>query len=143
MGLTCLALCCGLAPLARSIRDHGHNKRQAIRQAKRYLKWLQQMSLHMPDLCGGKVFIIQAEIACLNNKWKQARLHYTNAIGCAVGSGMLHDQALFLERYGRFLLATQPTATAKEVFQKAISTYQESGALAKQKHLEAEVGWLL
>ncbi|HSH01806.1 MAG TPA: AAA family ATPase [Anaerolineae bacterium] len=83
--------------------------------------------------------LIEAErLAIITNDPQAARPLYDQASQVAQENNFINDEALILERTGRFYLTQNNTRFARTCLQEAVYLYQLWGARAKTDHLKAE-----
>ncbi|MEM9139008.1 MAG: AAA family ATPase, partial [Pseudomonadota bacterium] len=91
------------AELAREAR--GARRKALIARARRQHRRLKDWSRNAPQTFGHRKRLIQAELAALAGKTREAITGFEDAIAQARQTGALHDVGLFHERAARFYLA--------------------------------------
>ena len=84
-----------------------------------------------------KFYLVEAERCRVLGQDGDAREYYDKAITLAQENGYLNEKALAYELAGKFYLAKHQNRLASVYLQDAHYTYQQWGAIAKVKHLEA------
>jgi len=128
-----------LALLAICNNRCGRARRKILSTARHSIKKLKQFSLHTPENCLGNAFLLQAELAAVTGKNREARCHFTSAISVATRFGDLMMHAIACERAACFSSACGDEAAAGSYFREACSAYKDWGAIAKAEQLEKEM----
>jgi tetratricopeptide (TPR) repeat protein len=110
-----------------------------IRQVRRHLKVMRVWSLSCPENFLGKQLLVEAELAAVLNKRKEAYSKYYLAIIQSRDSGILMQEALVNERAGKFCASIGDKEKAAKYLNEALRLYKAWGGAAKCKHLEAEI----
>lgn len=110
-----------------------------IRRARRGLKKLKTDFLGAPDNFANKTYLVEAELAMYDREFDVVSLHFQRSIDFSREAGLLHEEALAYERWGRALLERGLLDKALECLEKAKSLYQEWNANIKVKKLDSEL----
>ena len=123
--------------LARS----GHKKRQCLRQARKILRWMQEMSEKSPHNFADKALLVEAELLSVLGKSDKAYEKYTVAIAMAAASEFTCIHAIALERvaWHVFRQPNADVAQAESYFNQASEKYEQWGAHGKVEDLKNEV----
>jgi histidine kinase len=127
-GMSCLAM-------ARKGKDF----RKHVQDANKTIKLLRRWTKVSPHNIQEKVFLLEGELASVCGRADMAYGKFTCAIELAEGRGFLYLHALANERVGHHFLALGQKTEAKPFFRAACSVYDEWGAKAKVRQLEAEL----
>ncbi len=98
---------------------------------------------HAPMNFLQKFYLVEAEYARVIGQGAQAREHYDQAIALARENEYINDEALAYELAARFYLGREQTRLARYYLYNAYQAYQQWGAQAKVKDLEARYPRLL
>lgn len=128
-----------LALLAVYNNRHGYARRRILSIARRCVKKLKNFSLHTPENCLGKALLLQAEVAAVTGKNREARCYFESAISVTTRYHDCMMLAIACERAGRFSSACGDESLATRYFREAHSAYREWGATAKAERLEKEM----
>jgi hypothetical protein len=129
----------GMTHLQNARRLKGMPRRKCLKKAKKAIEQFKTWSLHSPHNCLPMKFLLEAELASYQGKNKKAYEKYTAATALAVDAGFRMVEAMTHEHAGRHLFSTGDEALAAASFKKALTCYQEWGAVAIFKKLEQEV----
>jgi hypothetical protein len=99
--------------------------------------------LYTPENCLGKAYLLQAELAAVMGKNREASCDYVSAISIATRFGDFMIHAIACERAARFSHGLGDETATMCYFREAHSTYMEWGAIAKVEQLEKEIPGLL
>ncbi len=98
---------------------------------------MQMWAHHAPMNHLHKYYLVEAERARIACNWADAREYYDRAISLARENEFLNEEALACELAGRFYLSRNQTHVARHYLQDAHYAYQQWGAAAKVRDLEA------
>eukprot|EP00980_Cylindrotheca_fusiformis_P019617 scaffold6817_cov114-Cylindrotheca_fusiformis.AAC.2 len=110
-----------------------------IRKVRRHLKVMRGWSKSCPENFLGKQFLVEAELAAVLKKTREAQSKYYLAIIQSRDSGILMQEALANERAGKFCASIGEKQKAMKHLNEALRLYKAWGATAKCEHLEAEM----
>ncbi len=109
--------------------------RKIFRSGKnKILKW----SKNCPANFNVMLFLVSAEEACLTGKAQKAIILYTQAIQAAREMDSLFFRSLCSELYAKFWLGRKDEQIANAYAQDAVSLYEQWGASAKAKRVQAQ-----
>lgn len=129
----------GLSLLAWS-RETGRGNRRVIEVTRKQIRQLERQAKQTPRACGGKLFLLRAELSRFLGEHDEVHFLCTCAIALSSSdAGILLDQALANERACRHVLERDKTVEASTYCQEAKSTYLKWGAFAKADLLTEEV----
>eukprot|EP00980_Cylindrotheca_fusiformis_P019418 scaffold6689_cov98-Cylindrotheca_fusiformis.AAC.1 len=110
-----------------------------IRIVRRHLKVMQEWSKSCPENFLGKQLLIEAELAAVLKKTREAQSKYYLAIIQSRDSRMTMLEALANERAGKFCASIGEKQKAKKYLYEALRLYKAWGATAKYEHLEEQM----
>ncbi len=110
-------------------------KRTLMRTVESNLKKLRIHAKYAPMNYQHKVYLIEAELAKVQNNHKKAIQHYVQAIALAAQNEFINDEALANELAGRYFLSISAEDIAYRYLNSASRCYSIWGAKAKVKHL--------
>ena len=99
----------------------------AKNQAKKIKGWLKQGSRNFIQWS----LLLEAELMALRGKTKKSKEAFEGAVKASARLGRVHEQALIRERYAAFLLSCNDTEDHGYQLRKAVSLYEEWGAMRK------------
>ncbi|HHV65760.1 MAG TPA: response regulator [Peptococcaceae bacterium] len=115
-------------------------KFRARRKIRRSLKLIKKLSALAPQLFLNKLYLMQAEVARINQNYFQAEKLYDQAIDLAGFNGLVQEEALANELAGRFYLAVGRKTPARTYLNNASFCYQKWGAKGKVNALPEQYG---
>jgi tetratricopeptide (TPR) repeat protein len=124
----------GLADIENSRRL---NTRRS-KHARICIKLIKQLADHAPCNFLGKQFLLEAQLATLENKPKRALQKFTCAITLAK-DGFIMETALGYELAAKALFQTGDLERANTFFEEAILVYRRWGSVPKTTHLLREI----
>ena len=124
----------GLSGLIMAQRGQKRYRRLGLKSSSTINSWVDKGS---PD-CVHLDKFLDAEKALLSGKTHTAVNSFESAISMAEQQGLIPDQALACERYADMLLSMGHRQQGKDRLEDAIRLYEEWGATAKVKALEAK-----
>jgi hypothetical protein len=110
-----------------------------IRLVRRHLKVMRQWSKVCPENFVGKQSLVEAELAAVMNDRLKAQSKYYLAIIQSRDAGILMQEALANERFGKFYLSIGEQATAIPLLEEACRLYKVWGGVVKLAHLRKEI----
>jgi predicted ATPase/class 3 adenylate cyclase len=113
------------------------NLRSNLANARKNQKRMRFWSKHSPENFLHKYYLVEAEIAGLLKKEKEAKHFYDLAILHARENSYLQEEALAWELAGKFFSSSNEIL-AEVYLQKAYACYMKWGAFAKTKSLELQ-----
>jgi hypothetical protein len=116
---------------------------QGMKVLRRTIKRLRKWAEDSPENCFGKLFLLEAELATLTGKHKQALGKFACAIAFISSQHCLLELAISQERAGRYRLRTSDTAPGILHLERAYETYMLWGAAGAGRHLRDELDLLL
>eukprot|EP00980_Cylindrotheca_fusiformis_P019616 scaffold6817_cov114-Cylindrotheca_fusiformis.AAC.1 len=110
-----------------------------IRKVRRHLKVMREWSKSCPENFLGKQLLVEAELAAVLKKTREAQSKYYLAILQSRDSRMTMQEALANERAGKFCASIGEKQKAKKYLYEALRLYKAWGATAKYEHLEEQM----
>ena len=126
--------------LLAQVRRRGKWRRMS--KVQRQLRTLRKWALHSPSGMLGKQFLIEGELAALQQKNLLAVSKYTSAIVHSGAEKNLADEALANERLGKFYLEQGDRISAASHLQNACLLYDKWGAKIRVNILRREIAQL-
>lgn len=121
-----------------------HNKkRHYIKMVSANQKKMKQWMKFSPENCANKYYLVEAELARVQNRVAEAEALYDKAIQYAKQNMFIQELALASELAAIFYLAQGKEMVAKGFIMDAHYSYAKWGAVAKLKHLETTYPMLL
>lgn len=125
----------------------GQDKRRNLRMAKKMIRKLRVYASQQPANCLDKLYLVQAELASLQNQTSRAEQKYIAALALADASNFRYVRAKAHEGLARHLYrlggdAVHGKEEARPHFDEACRIYQEWGAVVKYNRLVQEIATL-
>jgi len=137
--MTSYSLCDSLAKVAH-FKESGRRNRRLVAQARRYGKVLNRIARTAKDFCLGKHALLQAELASLSPRKKEAATrNFLFAISYAEARNNRFDAAIAHETYGRYLEMCGDLSLSLEHLRRAYSFYHDWNVYRKSEALQAEI----
>ena len=119
---------------------HKLNKKEKRRRLKHYrknLKKLRKYSMVAPRNYLNKYYLLEAELAALQDRTRPALDYYEKSARLAGKNGFIHEQALACELHGNYWIRIRKPEPARLYLEKAFLLYRMWGARSKMKELSA------
>lgn len=127
-----------LVCLALAATSVGKKRSTYLFQSRRYTKMLKSWVLDSPHNVLAGLSLIEAEVASITGKSKQAFAKYLVAISVAKGEALLKEECIVNERIGRHFLRLNDFTGATPFLQRSCELYLEWGSKTKANHLKNE-----
>ncbi len=114
----------------------GASKKLMLFKARRIFKKIEKAAKSAPENYIAKMYLVQAELHRLNNNDELAAAYYDKAIGAAIASNFMLEEALSNELAARFYDQTNNAEAANKYITEARRVYQKWGAFAKANELD-------
>ncbi len=111
-----------------------------IRKNHRFLKLIYHKA---PENNSHMFFLIEAELAGIEEQEEKAALYYEKAMAAAKNAGYIHVEALSCELAGKFYLKKRNQRFAQFLIFESVRLYKKWGVLSKAARLEHEYAGLL
>ncbi|MCB0529824.1 MAG: GAF domain-containing protein, partial [Saprospiraceae bacterium] len=118
----------------------GGKKRRALRQARKLLGTIRKFAKSGPANFLSKQYLVEAELARVQNKELEALPLYEKAIAASRENEFLNDEALANELLGRYWVMRGDTGKGKPYLLESRRLFHKWGAIAKANWLDRRYG---
>ena len=132
----CFLLYDGLVSLIEaSLQEDEEEQEALIEHAKKNIAELRDISNNAPMNYLNKLYLLEAELAVVEEDESKAILSYKNAITLSEEHGFVHEQAMICERAAMYYIQRGFALEAEKLLLQSFDCFKKWGAMAKLKSM--------